>query len=79
MNPAVNDYPLEAIQVRTLIVHSSDDTLASYDAARSAAYRIPGARLVTHTRGGHLMLGQDAATRAALEAFLAATSVGNAA
>jgi len=78
-NPAVNDYPLEAIQVPTLIVHSSDDTLASYDAARDAAHRIPGARLVTHARGGHLMLGQDTATRAALECFLAAASVGSAA
>jgi predicted alpha/beta hydrolase family esterase len=62
-----------------LIVHSSDDTLASYDAARDAAHRIPGARLVTHARGGHLMLGQDTATRAALECFLAAASVGSAA
>jgi pimeloyl-ACP methyl ester carboxylesterase len=78
-NPAVNDYPLGAIHVPTLIVHSSDDTLASYDVARNAAQRIPGARLVTHTSGGHLMLGQDTATRAALEAFLAATSVGSAA
>jgi pimeloyl-ACP methyl ester carboxylesterase len=76
-NPAVNDCPLEAIHVPTLIVHSSDDALASYDAARNATQRIPGARLVTHARGGHLMLGQDAATRAALEAFLAATSVGS--
>ena len=74
-NPAVNGYPLEAIQVPTLVVHSSDDTLAAYDAARSAAHRIPGAQLVTHPRGGHLMLGQDTATRAALETFLAATSV----
>jgi hypothetical protein len=40
---------------------------------------VPGARLVTHARSGHLMLGQDTATRAALDAFLAATSVGSAA
>jgi pimeloyl-ACP methyl ester carboxylesterase len=78
-NPAVNHYPLEAIDVPTLIVHSSDDTLASFDAARNAAQRIPGARLVTHARGGHLMLGQHTATRAGLEAFFAATSVGSAA
>ena len=42
---------------------------------RKVVHRIPGARLVTHVRGGHLMLGRDTATRTALETFLATTSV----
>ncbi len=70
-NPAVNNIPLETIRVPALFVHSEDDTLASYEAAQAAAARIAGARLVTHANGGHLMLGQDAATRAELERFLA--------
>ncbi len=73
-NKAVNDYPLEAVSVPALIVHSRDDTLASYDAADAAARRIPGCRLITHLRGGHLMLGQDEANRAALAAFLGAAA-----
>ena len=44
-NPDVNDYPLETITVPTLLVHAEDDPLTSYDAARQAANRIPGARL----------------------------------
>ncbi len=70
-NPAVNKCPLETIRVPALFVHSADDTLASYEAAQAAADRIAGARLVTHASGGHLMLGQEAATRAELEGFLA--------
>ena len=70
-NPDVNGYDLEAIRVPTLIVHASDDPLASYESARRAAGRIPGARLVSVDRGGHLMLGQQDAVEPELTAFLA--------
>jgi pimeloyl-ACP methyl ester carboxylesterase len=70
-NPDVNHYDLEAIKVPTLIVHARDDPLASYDAARGAADRIPDAHLVSLESGGHLMLGQAEAVRADLAAFLA--------
>ena len=70
-DPDVNNYDLEAVSVPTLIVHAKDEPLGSYDAARSAAGRIPGARLVSLERGGHLMLGQEEAVRAALAAFWA--------
>ena len=69
-NPDVNEYPLEDIAVSTLIVHAQDDTMASYDAAAAAAARIPEARLVALPRGGHLMLGQQATTRAEVVQFL---------
>ena len=45
-NLEVNTMPLESIDVPTLIIHAKDDPLASYDAARRAAERIPGATLV---------------------------------
>ena len=70
-NPDVTGYDLEAITVPTLIVHASDDPLASYEGARRAAERIPGARLVSVDRGGHLMLGQQDAVEPELAAFLA--------
>lgn len=57
-NPEIEDYPLEQIAVPTLILHAKDDPLASYDAAVRAAERIPGARFVGLTSGGHLGLGQ---------------------
>lgn len=70
-NPDVNSYPLEAVGVPTLIVHSRDDAMASYEAARNAADRIPGARLVSLERGGHLMLGQEDVIRRHVSEFLA--------
>jgi pimeloyl-ACP methyl ester carboxylesterase len=71
-NPEVADYPFEQLTVPTLIVHATDDPLASYDAAAEAAGRIPGAELVSLDSGGHLQLGQTERVRAELATFLAA-------
>lgn len=70
-NAAVNDYPLEAIGVPTLIAHTRDDQLASHEASRQAAARIPGARFVSLDSGGHLMLRDRAKQRDALARFFA--------
>jgi pimeloyl-ACP methyl ester carboxylesterase len=70
-NPDVTGYPLEAIEVPTLIAHAKDDPLASYEAAERAAARIAGARFVSIQSGGHLMLGQGEAIQTELGAFLA--------
>lgn len=69
-NPDVDTYLLEAITVPTLIVHSRDDTLASFGPAESAAARIPHAQLLAHDSGGHLQLGRADETKAAVQAFL---------
>ena len=71
-NPDVNSYPLEDLQVPTLVMHARDDPLASYAAAEQAAERIPGAVLLSFESGGHLGLGQEEVTRARMSAFLAA-------
>jgi pimeloyl-ACP methyl ester carboxylesterase len=68
-NADVNNYPLEAIHVPTLIVHTKDDRLASHAASKRAAERIPGARFVSLESGGHLMLGQTKIIRDQLAAF----------
>jgi pimeloyl-ACP methyl ester carboxylesterase len=70
-DPDVNNYRLEALTVPTLIVHARDDPLVSYDAAQRAAGRIPGARLVSVERGGHLILGHGEAVGREVAAFLA--------
>jgi pimeloyl-ACP methyl ester carboxylesterase len=57
-NADVNACNLEAIRVPTLVAHTKDDPLASHDAGRRAAERIPGARFLSLESGGHLMLGQ---------------------
>ena len=69
-NPAINAYPLEQVAVPTLIIHSKDDPLASYDAAQAAAERIPGAVFVGLDSGGHLGLGQTEKVRDEVAGFL---------
>jgi 2-hydroxy-6-oxonona-2,4-dienedioate hydrolase len=69
-NPAVNDCPLEAIDVPTLLVHAPDDAYGGYDKAVDAARRIPGARLATIPRGGHVFVGAEPEVRRRISAFL---------
>jgi hypothetical protein len=45
--------------------------VARYQFAAKAASRIPGARLVTIERGGHLYLGHDAVVRKEISTFVA--------
>jgi pimeloyl-ACP methyl ester carboxylesterase len=73
-NADVTNYPLEAIRVPTLIAHTKDDQLASHEASRRAAARIPGARFVSLESGGHLMLGQQKKEGAELARFFAGPS-----
>ena len=70
-NADVNSYNLEAIRVPTLIIHTKDDQLASHEASKRAAERIPGARFVSLESGGHLMLGQMKIVRDQLADFFA--------
>jgi pimeloyl-ACP methyl ester carboxylesterase len=70
-NADVNNYLLEAVHVPTLIVHTKDDRLASHEASKRAADRIPGARFVSLESGGHLMLGQTKIVREELADFFA--------
>jgi pimeloyl-ACP methyl ester carboxylesterase len=70
-NADVSACNLEAIGVPTLVVHTRDDPLASHEASRRAAARIPGARFLSLESGGHLMLGQTEIVRDELAGFLA--------
>ena len=45
-----------AIRAPTLIAHATDDALQLFHNAEYAATHIPGARLVSFNRGGHLLL-----------------------
>ena len=70
-NADVTNCNLEAIRVPTLIVHTKDDQLASHDASKRAAERIPGARFISLESGGHLMLGQTRIVADEVADFLA--------
>jgi pimeloyl-ACP methyl ester carboxylesterase len=68
-NPVADRFPFEQLEVPTLIVSASDDTLAPYAFATRAARRIPNATLVTIERGGQLFLGNDDKVRQEIRRF----------
>jgi pimeloyl-ACP methyl ester carboxylesterase len=61
---------LESIRVPTLVVSARDDGFGTYAGAEYTASRIAGARFLGFERGGHLLVGHDEATRAAIVELL---------
>lgn len=51
------DYPIEDLQIPTLIFHAKDDKLASYNDTARAVSRFPNCTFVSFESGGHLMSG----------------------
>lgn len=62
---------LEVIHVPTLVVSARDDGFGTYAAAQYTASRIPGAKFVGFDKGGHLLVGHDAAVQAEIVKLLA--------
>jgi len=53
---------IAVIRAPTLILHAKDDTLQLYRNAEFAAATIPGARLVSFAKGGHLVMAVEQLT-----------------
>jgi len=53
---------IAAIQAPTLIFHATDDTLQLYHNAEFAASTIPGAKLISFKRGGHILMFVEQST-----------------
>ena len=73
-NPDINagypgGYRLEEINLPVLIINAVDDPLTLYKNAKSAAKRIPSAKLVTIESGGHMLLGHEERVRSEIGAF----------
>jgi pimeloyl-ACP methyl ester carboxylesterase len=48
------NYPIEKIEIPTLVIHGTDDLVVPIEQARYTIQQIPGAKLVTVPGGGHL-------------------------
>jgi 2-hydroxy-6-oxonona-2,4-dienedioate hydrolase len=57
---------LASLHVPTLVVSARDDGFGTYASARYTADQIAGARFIGFDDGGHLLVGHDAAVRAAI-------------
>ena len=69
-NPEIDEYPLEEISARTLVVGARDDPLTLYRNIAAMAQRIPGAQLLTLDHGGHTLLGSGDRVRREVTTFL---------
>jgi pimeloyl-ACP methyl ester carboxylesterase len=69
-NMVADRFPLEELDVPTLVISARDDPLAPYEFAAQAATRIPGATLETVESGGHFFMGHDAQVRRAVDEFV---------
>jgi pimeloyl-ACP methyl ester carboxylesterase len=62
-----------AIRAPTLIIHATDDSLQLFHNAEYAAAHIPGSRLISFHRGGHLLLAvEQTAIQAEVRQFILA-------
>jgi len=55
---SARQYPLERINVPTLLISAADDLYRTLSVARHAASVIPRAKLIEFPTGGHLLLGR---------------------
>jgi len=62
--------PLERVRAPTLVISLPDDQFGTLDGARHTAAHIPGARLVTFPKGGHVWVGHNAEVMALLREHL---------
>ena len=65
-----DQYPIETLKVPTLILHSEDDSVASFEKVRNAQHRFPNLTLVSFPDGGHMMVGHSAEIDKALDDFI---------
>lgn len=70
--------PLERVMAPTLVISLDDDQFGTLDGARFTAQHIPGARMVSFTRGGHVWLGHHHEVLALLKDHLQREQTGEA-
>lgn len=69
MARSFDDYPIEDLQVPTLVFHAKDDKLASYTDTEKAVKRFPNCTFISFESGGHLMTGHGQEIENAIYAF----------
>ena len=73
---ALRPLPLERISAPTLIASVENDGYRTYAGARYTAERVPGARFIGYTRGGHMLVGHEAEFNSEVLRFLDALKPG---
>ncbi len=64
------DYPLDQINVPTLVIHAKDDILVNPSHSQYAAQKIPNAKVIALDSGGHILIGQHERVKYEVVKFL---------
>lgn len=64
-----DQYPIEKLEVKTIILHAKDDKLASYMNMKNASSRFPNSKFISFESGGHKIRGHSKEIIDALAAF----------
>jgi len=65
-----DNYPVEALQVPSLILHAKDDKLANYQDTINALSRFPNCKFISFETGGHMMVGHSREIEEAVSEFI---------
>lgn len=65
-----DDYPIEQLQVPSIILHAKDDKLADYKAMEKVINRFPNCTFVAFDTGGHMMQGHEDEVGKAVRDFM---------
>ena len=65
-----DEYPIESLQMKTLIFQSKDDKLASYESMEKAVPRFPYCTFISFENGGHLLKDHSRKIEKALSEFI---------
>lgn len=63
-------YPLDQINVPTLVIYAKDDILVNPSHSQYAAQKIPNAKVIALESGGHILIGQHERVRSEVVKFL---------
>lgn len=63
-------YPIEELQVPSIILHAKDDKLADYKAMEKVSDRFPNSTFVSFNTGGHMMKGHEEEGGKAVREFM---------
>jgi 2-hydroxy-6-oxonona-2,4-dienedioate hydrolase len=64
------DYPLDQINVPTLVIYAKDDILVNPSHSQYAAQKIPNAKVIALESGGHILIGQHEMVRSEVVKFI---------
>ncbi|WP_433172724.1 alpha/beta fold hydrolase [Treponema maltophilum] len=65
-----DDYPIERLQVPSLILHAKNDKTVDYRKTADVIFRFPNCTLISFETGGHMLAGHEKEVEKAIDTFI---------